>query len=71
MSLAVSYRGLFETAGVVADDLQQDAGSSARRWYDRWADGWVQRRQGTFDPGSVMDCRLQPLRLVNEVYDAG
>ena len=31
MSLAVSYRGLFETAGVVADDLQQDVQGQLRQ----------------------------------------
>ena len=31
MSLAVSYRGLFETAGIVADDLQQDVQGQLRQ----------------------------------------
>ena len=72
MSLAVSYRGLFESAGVVADDLQQDVQGQLRQalnTIDRlMAEARVSKDQLTRVQLWIADYRH--FDLVNEVYDA-
>lgn len=72
MSLAVSYRGLFETAGVVADDLQQDVQGQLRQALNTidglMAEASVAKDQLTRVQMWIADYR--DFDRVNEVYDA-
>lgn len=72
MSLAVSYRGLFETAGVVASDLQEDVQGQLRQalsTIDRlMAEAGVGKDQLTRVQLWLADYRH--FDQANEVYDA-
>ena len=72
MSLAVSYRGLFETAGVVPDDLRQGVQGQLRQ-----ALSTIDGLMAEANVGKEHLTRVQLLiadyshfDLVNEVYDA-
>ncbi|MDM9554805.1 RidA family protein [Pseudomonas asiatica] len=72
MSLAVCYRGLFETAGVVADDLQQDVQGQLRQALGT-IDGLM--AEANVDKEHLNRVQLwiadySHFDLVNEVYDA-
>lgn len=71
MSLAVSYRGLFETAGVVAGNLQEDVQGQLRQ-----ALSTIDGLMAEADIGKAQLTRVQlwladyrHFDLVNEVYD--
>ncbi|CAO3302657.1 MULTISPECIES: RidA family protein [Pseudomonas] len=72
MSLAVSYRGLFETAGIVADDLQQDVQGQLRQALSVIDGLMVQANVGKAQLTRVQMwlADYRHFDLVNEVYDA-
>jgi len=72
MSLAVSYAGLFETAGVVADDLQQDVQGQLRQALGT-IEGLMAEARVTKDQLTRVQLWIADYRdfdLVNEVYDS-